>query len=44
MRGFLRDPRGSLDTSCVDAIAPIDFRGTPALAQTLLGTGDLWEN
>lgn len=41
---FFADPSGSLDTSCVDAIGGLDFRGSRAMAQQLYGTGDLWEN
>jgi len=41
---FLQDPTGSLDLSCVDQVLPIDFAGTPELAEALLGTTDFWEN
>lgn len=43
-RAFLEEPEQDVDTSCVGDVLPIDFRGTPALAEALLGTSDLWEN
>jgi pimeloyl-ACP methyl ester carboxylesterase len=41
---FLADPKGALDTSCVEKVLPIDFAGSPTLAEALLGTDDFWEN
>ncbi len=40
---FLSDPEGDLDTSCVDDVYPIDFRGTAEIARTYFDTDDLWE-
>ena len=40
---FLKDPSGELDTSCVNEVLPMDFRGTQTLSQALLGTDDFWE-
>jgi len=41
---FFRDPAAAVDTSCVDAIGPLDFHGSSAMAMELFGTADLWEN
>jgi pimeloyl-ACP methyl ester carboxylesterase len=40
---FLLDPRGALDTSCVDEVAPLDFEGL-VYAPYVFGTEDYWEN
>jgi len=41
---FVDDPTSELDLSCVDQTLPPDFKGTPELAEALLGTTDFWEN
>ncbi len=40
---FTRAPAGPLPTGCVALTQPLDFRGSPALAQFLFGTTDLWD-
>ena len=40
--GFLADPKGPLDTSCLTQLAPLTFDGTPALNTLLFGTEDAW--
>lgn len=40
---FLKNPTGPLDTSCVESTKPVDFKGTPTLAETFFGTNDLWD-
>jgi pimeloyl-ACP methyl ester carboxylesterase len=44
LKNFLRDPEADLDVSCIEETIPPDFAGTPALADYLFGTTDLWEN
>jgi len=41
---FTKDPGAPVDTSCVAEVMPLRFEGSAAMAQQLLGTGDLWEN
>jgi len=41
---FIEDPLEEPDTSCLDDLVPIDFRGNPLLALVLFGTWNLWEN
>ena len=40
---FLQDPEGSLDTGCVDEVAPLDFEGL-VYGPYIFGTEDYWEN
>lgn len=40
---FVQDPTSAPDTSCVDEVLPIDFAGTPELANELFGTGDFYD-
>jgi pimeloyl-ACP methyl ester carboxylesterase len=40
---FLSDPQGELDTSCVDAVATLDFEGL-VYAPYIFGTQDYWDN
>ncbi len=42
--GFFESPAAAVNTTCVDQIEALDFRGSAAMAQQLLGTEDLWEN
>jgi pimeloyl-ACP methyl ester carboxylesterase len=44
LAAFLRDPESTLDASCIDQTAPLDFAGYAELADYLFGTDDLWEN
>jgi pimeloyl-ACP methyl ester carboxylesterase len=41
---FLADPNAAPDTRCLADMKPIDFHGSSELAQSALGTADLWEN
>ena len=41
---YMNDPLKEPDTSCLDDLAQINFRGNPLLALVLFGTWDLWEN
>jgi pimeloyl-ACP methyl ester carboxylesterase len=41
---FLGNPGVAPDTTCMADMKPLDFRGSPELAQAALGTADLWEN
>ncbi len=40
---FLLDPRGELDSACVNEVAPLDFEGL-VYAPYIFGTEDYWEN
>ena len=40
---YMEDPLEEPDTSCLDNLKSIDFRGNPLLALVLFGTWDLWE-
>jgi len=42
----VRDPEAAPDTSCLDALLPVDFAGYGDRfgVETALGTSDLWEN
>jgi pimeloyl-ACP methyl ester carboxylesterase len=39
---FLRDPRATLDTSCLARTIPLAFAASPQLAMQVLGTPSLW--
>jgi len=41
---FVDSPDSEIDLSCVAKTLPPDFKGTPELAEVLLGTTDFWEN
>lgn len=40
---FMADPTAELDTSCVEEVTPINFEGSPQLAQALFGTSSFFE-
>jgi pimeloyl-ACP methyl ester carboxylesterase len=44
MLDYIKDPLSEPDTSCLDDLVPINFRGNPLLALLLFGTLDIWEN
>jgi len=44
MLDYIQDPLSKPDTSCLDNLMQIDFRGNPLMALLLFGTLDLWEN
>lgn len=43
LKGFVENPRGPLDTSCLSDLAPLTFAGRPDLTKSVLGTDDPWE-
>ena len=44
MLDYIKNPLTEPDTSCLDNLKPVDFRGNPLLALAFFGTWDLWEN
>jgi pimeloyl-ACP methyl ester carboxylesterase len=44
MADFIGDPAQPPDDGCLDDLVPFDPAGTPALAEQLFGTEDMWEN
>jgi pimeloyl-ACP methyl ester carboxylesterase len=44
MVAFIADPTRPPDDACLDDLVPFDPAGTPALAEQIFGTTDLWEN
>ncbi len=41
---FFAAPAGALDAGCADRVPALSFQGSPAMADRLYGTTDLWEN
>jgi len=41
---YMENPLAEPDTSCIDELVPIDFRGNPLMSLLVFGTLDLWEN
>jgi len=41
---YMKDPLAEPDTSCLDDLKQIDFRGNPLMALGIFGTWNLWEN
>lgn len=44
LSNFLAQKGATPDTSCVSALRPVSFSGSAALAGSMFGTQDLWEN
>jgi pimeloyl-ACP methyl ester carboxylesterase len=44
MVDFIDDPTQPPDDACLDDLVPFDPAGTPALAEQIFGTADMWEN
>lgn len=44
MASFIADPSQPPDDSCLDDIVRFNPAGTPALAENVFGTADMWEN
>ena len=42
MLDYMEDPLTHPDTSCIDDLAPINFRGNPWMALQVFGTLDIW--
>jgi hypothetical protein len=43
MMSFMNNPRGTLDTSCMQDLQLIDFAGKKETTQLIFGTDDPWE-
>jgi hypothetical protein len=39
---YMEDPLEEPNTSCLDDLVPIDFRGNPLMALQVFGTWDIW--
>lgn len=45
LASFVKDPKATPDTTCLDDLVPVDFSGgESALVEQLFGTSDAWEN
>jgi hypothetical protein len=47
MMQFINDPRGMLDTSCIDGVYPLEFGNTSEnnqrTSEKYFGTADMWD-